>query len=157
MKETGKCFLSCVRSLNCCNLVVVLGFHRAFTYSCMCLLHSGRRFCILHFIYCNSIRLIISTHNWVAGGIEGDCWSLSSKSCWTCRLPLLLGWSISKSSVAWASKHPVQLGNHGAHVWGMMEMKQLAQIKQEVLAGSFSLVLFCQLWAGGETHLKQGM
>lgn len=30
-----------------------------------------------------------------------------------------------------------------------MEIRQLAQIKQDVLAGSFSLVLFCQLWDGG--------
>lgn len=29
----------------------------------------------------------------------------------------------------------------------MMEAKQLAQIKQEVLAGSFSVVLLCQLCA----------
>lgn len=112
----------------------------------VCLLHSG----MLCFIYCNSVPLTISTHNWVAGGIEGDRWSVSSKFCGTCHLPSLLGWSISKSLVAWTSKHPAQLGNCGVHVWGMMEMKQLAQIRQEVLAECFSLLCFCQLWAGGE-------
>lgn len=57
-------------------------------------------------------------------------------------------YSISKTLVAWASKHPAQIKKHAAHVWGMMEAKQLAQIKQEVLAGSFSVVLLCQLCAG---------
>lgn len=35
--------------------------------------------------------------NWVAGGTKRDCWSLSSKCCWTCHLPSLLWWSSSKS------------------------------------------------------------
>lgn len=104
--------------------------------------------CSLQFIT-TPFCLKLARVNWVAGGTKGDCWSLSSKSCWTCHLPSLLWWSSSKSLVAWASKHPVQLGKHGAHVWGVMEIRQLAQIKQEVLTGSFSLVLFCQLWVGG--------
>lgn len=71
IKETGKCFLSCQKP-QLLQSVVVLGFHPVSTYPCMCLLHSGRRFCMLHFIYCNSVLLIISTHNWEAVGTEED-------------------------------------------------------------------------------------
>lgn len=115
----------------------------------VCLFHNGKRFCMLHFISFDCLLLKISTANLVAGGIEGDWSSLSSKFYWTYHLTSLLGWSISKSGVAWASKLPVQLGNRGVRVWGTTEMKQPAQIKQEVSSWSSSLGIFCQLWAGG--------
>ena len=50
---------------------MVLGLQHVLTHPCVCLLRSGRRFCMLHFIYCYSLVLWLAhVTQWLEGSRE---------------------------------------------------------------------------------------